>query len=181
MKKFLAFVVIAALAFIGYSHKDQVLVRFSCADKIARQYTTTQPVPGAWDCVDPNTQYALLVLYDVKNAKDFAAALGNPNTSESYLGETADGGYTYRFDTPILKHDSFKTIKEEIWNWKWVWKWNKHDWQTNPGQIWAELNGDTQGWASMVATYYLYPSGTSEMAIATGKTVDVSGKLATVQ
>lgn len=169
MKKFLAFVVIAAvLSFVGYTHRDQIEVKFNCAGKIAQQYTTDQPVPGAWDCVDPNTQYALLVLYDVKNAKDFAAAIGNPNTSESYLGETADGGYTYRFDTPVLKHNSFQAAIDDI----------KRG-QIN--QVWGELNGDTQGWGSMVATYYLYPSGTSEMAIATGKTVDVSGKLATVQ
>jgi hypothetical protein len=164
MKKVLASIAVLALLGLGYTQKDGVEAKFSCADKVATQYTTTTVVPGAYECVDPNTRYALSVLYNVNNATDFANAIGNPNVTETFLGKSKDNGYTYRFDIPVLAHSEFNAVLNDIK-------------VGNFGAIWPELTGDTQGWKSQVVTYFLYPSNSQETSLVTGKSVDVSGKI----
>jgi hypothetical protein len=164
MKKVLASIVALVLLGLGYTQKDGVEAKFTCADKVARQYTTNQVVPGAYGCVDPNVRYALSVLFNVNNAADFAQAIGNPNDTETFLGKTKDGGYTYRYDMPVLAHSETGAVYDDIK-------------AGNFGAIWPELNGNTQGWSSQVVTYYLYPSGSKVTLIQGGKSVDVSGEI----
>lgn len=171
MKKVIAGILAALVVVaLGWTHRDQVTARLSCADKIAHQGVTTQVVPGAYQCVDPNTQIMLFYFYGVKSASDFAKYWGVPaqyNPSYSYLGETADGGYTYRLDAYQHPHSSFQPAFEDIKN-------------GNFGAAWGEINGETQGAVSMVMTIYLYPPGSQEAALD-GHTYDVSGKLLVIQ
>lgn len=169
MKKIVAAIVaIAVVAFVGYMHRDQLTARMSCAEKIAHQFTTTQVVSGAWNCVPVDTQNAMSILAGIDTPAKFAKFEGVDGASYTYLGETKDEGYTYRFDVAISPHNSIGEAFSDLTN---------GDFKS----IWPELNGDTQGWFSIVKTFYLFPQGSTIINLKTGQVFDVSGDLLAIK
>lgn len=168
MKKIVAAIIgVAIVAFLGYSHRDQITARMSCAEKVAHQFASAAVVPGAWECIDPPTKDILLYFNGVKNAKDFAQYVGYDG-SYTYLGETNDGGYTYRMDWAGNPHSEIKGALEDLT-------------KLDPKGAWSEINGETQGWLSVVGTFYLYPPGTVLYNLTTKQSIDVSGLLYTIK
>lgn len=164
MKKIIAAIVaLVIVAAFGYTHRDQVQARFSCADKIAHQFASARVVSGAYGCLDPITKAELSFYYNVTNAKLFAEAIGYDG-SYSYLGVTNDGGYTYRLDWAGYPHNVYSAALTDLQS-------------GDLKSAWSELNGKTQGWQSSVMTFYLFPAGSLEINTVTHQMVDVSGEL----
>lgn len=169
MKKVLAGIVAALVVVsLGWAHRDQITARFSCAEKVAHQFTTTKVVNGAWDCIPPDTKDALSILVGVDTATKFAEFEGLDGATYTYLGETNDGGYTYRFDYIAVSHNPYKKAWDDLVS-------------GNFKEIWPELNGETQGWISFVRTFYLYPQGTTLTNLKTGEVFDISGEISALK
>lgn len=178
INKLIAAAVAILVVGLAWTHRDQVQARFSCADTIAHQQATIKVVPGAWDCVPYDTQQAFAIFDYVYNAKDFALAIGSPDASYNYLGESNDGGYTYRIDAAQNPHNSIAGAAKIIWHEPWIWKQSPTGFKHMVEGLWMELNGETQAWNSKIETIYLYPPGSS-LAMG-GHTYDISGKLQAV-
>lgn len=170
MKKVLAGILaVVVIAALGWTHRDQFEGRTNCGDKIAHQYTTTQVVPGAYECLNPVLKFELAGLYGIQTDKEFAKALGIDGATYTYLGETRDGGFTYEIDVPTAKR-SFGDEMKAVWS---------AVTSGNFQEAWNQLNFGTELWQSTVITAYLYPSG-STYTDASG-TVNISGELETIQ
>lgn len=179
LNKFIAAAVAILVVGLAWTHRDQVQARFSCADMIAHQQVSTKVVPGAWDCIPYDTQQAFAIFVGVYNPKQFADYISASNASYNYLGETNDGGYTYRLDQAFNPHNSIIGAAMVVWHTPWIWKQSPTQFQHMIENIWMELNGETQGWTSKVETLYLYPPGSS--LVMGGHTYDISGKLNVIQ
>lgn len=170
MKKVLAGILaVVVVAALGWTHRDQFEGRTNCGDKIAHQYTTSQVVPGAYNCLNPVLKYQLAGFYGIQTDKEFAKALGVDGASYSYLGETKDGGFIYEIDIPIAKR-SFGDELKATWS------------AVTSGDVqgaWDQLNLGTEIYQSFVITAYLYPSGSTYSDV--NGTVDISGEILTIQ
>lgn len=179
LNKLIAVAVALLVVSLAWTHRDQVQARFSCADSIAHQQVSIKVVPGAWDCIPYDTKQAFAIFVGVYDAKQFAEYVGAENASYSYLGETNDGGYTYRLDQALNSHNSIVGAAGVVWHTPWVWKQSLTQFEHMFEGIWMELNGETQEWNSKVETLYLYPPGST--LVMGGHTYDVSGKLNVIQ
>lgn len=191
MRKVLAFVVIGAiLGALTFVNRNRIEEHFSCAELVMQQAVTQSVVKGAYNCLDPDTQFYLKLYANVKNAQDFAVFDGIParcsdtvsicQAGFEYLGKTTDGGYAYQLHALDNPHNELSAAWNDINYW-----WKFH----NSGSIsiqdlglvlWQELNGETQGNLSQVLTIYLYPPGSNVVALTDGKVYNVSGKVEAV-